>query len=152
MSERPFAFVWWDGVTLAAERTPGGRRLGIDTRCLDGEPLPGAWAHVCAVREPEGVVEFDQPEIQQVRRDALAWWVPLLGQDFICLSTLRVDSVHYAGAVTVARSPEYFDSDPFARIFPGTAIRQSVLCPAPAPAGPGIERAAGAPWPGGRFS
>jgi hypothetical protein len=99
------------------------------------------------------VIEFDDPEIQQVRRDALAWWVPLLGDDFICLSTFRVDSIHYAGAVTVARSPVRFDSDPFARIFPGTAIRQSLFCPVPAPAGPAIERTAGgAPWPGGRFS
>jgi hypothetical protein len=151
MNELPFAFVWWDGQTLAATKIPGGRRLGLDRRCLDGDPVQRAWAHVCAVSDHDAVVEFDQPEIQQLRRDALAWWLPLLGNDFICLSTFRVDSVHFAGAVTVARSAHLFEADPFARIYPGTAVEQSLLCPVLPPAGPVIERTAGAPWPGGRF-
>jgi hypothetical protein len=59
------------------------------------------------------------PEIQQVRRDALAWWIPLLGESLVCLTTLAVDTVHYGGAVTVSTDPSAFSSDPFARIFPG---------------------------------
>jgi hypothetical protein len=51
----------------------------------------------------------------------------------------------------VARRPDRFDADPFARIFPGTVARTDLFCPvAPAP-GPVVERYAGAPWPGGRF-
>jgi hypothetical protein len=148
---QPFGFVWWDGATLTREPFAGARRLGIDRRCLEGEPVPGAWANVCALPADDARVPFDEPEIQQVRRDALAWWIPLLGDDFVCLSTLRVDAVYCSGAITVARSPQQFENDPFARIFPATPVQQSLLCPVPAPAGPVIERIGGAPWPGGRF-
>ena len=46
--------------------------------------------------------------MQQARRDALAWWVALLGPDFVCLTTLALDAVRYGGAITVARSPSAF--------------------------------------------
>jgi hypothetical protein len=152
VSQTPsFDFVWWDGARLGGEPIAGGRRLGIDRRCLEGEPVPGAWANVCALPGDDARVPFDEPEVQQARRDALAWWIPLLGGDFVCLSTCRFDGVYYAGAITVARSPQQFANDPFARIFPGTRVQQSLLCPVPAPSGPVIERSAGAPWPGGRF-
>ena len=62
-----------------------------------------------------------------------------------------MDASLCAGALTVARSPAQFDSDPFARLFPGTLVRTDLFCPAPAPAGPAIERYAGAPWPAGAF-
>ena len=45
---------------------------------------------------------FDTPEVQQVRRDALAWWIPLLGESLVCLTTLALDPVNYGGAITVA--------------------------------------------------
>ncbi len=110
-----------------------------------------AFAHVCALADPAAALRFDEPEVQQVRRDALAWWIGLLGDDFICLSTFALDASRCAGAVTVARSPTCFAEDPFARLFPGTIVRTSFLGPAPAPPGPVIERYAGAPWPGGSF-
>jgi hypothetical protein len=86
-----------------------------------------------------------------VRRDALAWWIPLLGDSFVCITTLAVDSVNYGGAITVARSPALFGDDPFARIFPGTVVETDLFVPVTPPAGPVVERYSGVAWPGGRF-
>jgi len=95
---------------------------------------------------------FDFPEIQQVRRDALAWWIPLLGDALVCVTTLAVDSVNYGGAITVATDPARFEEDPFARIFPGTIVRTSLFSRVPPPVGPVAERYSGVAWPGGGFS
>jgi hypothetical protein len=135
----------------AAVFTWHGREFHIDARCLAGPPVSGAWAHICALPDPGARIAYDQPEVQQARSDALAWWIPMLADDLICLSTLALDDVHYGGAITVARSPALFDHDPFARLFAGTVIatdRFSVVAP---PAGPILERYAGAPWPAGSF-
>jgi hypothetical protein len=90
--------------------------------------------------------------VQQARRDALAWWIPLLGDELVCLSTFAVDASRCGGAVTVARSPWRFADDPFLRLFPGTVVRTDAFCAVAPPPGPPIERYAGAPWPGGDFS
>jgi hypothetical protein len=148
---KPFAFVVFDGTRLSLDPHARGRRLRIDSRCVEGEPVPGAYAHVCALRERAAALRYDEPEVQQVRRDALAWWIPMLGDDLVCLSTFALDASRCAGAITVARDPAWFADDPFARLFPGTVLRSDVFCPVPPPAGPPIERYAGAPWPGGRF-
>jgi hypothetical protein len=76
---------------------------------------------------------------------------PLLGDSLVCLTTLALDSVNYAGAITVARDPSLFGEDPFARIFPGTAIPTDLFCAVPPPSGPVVERYSGVAWPGGRF-
>jgi hypothetical protein len=112
---------------------------------------PGAFAHVCALTDPGAALPYDTPEVQRARRDALAWWIPLLGDDFVCLTTLAVDAVRCAGAITVARAPRNFSSDPFARLFPGTVVEADLFVDVPPPPGPAIERYAGAPWPGGGF-
>ncbi|MEA2478573.1 MAG: hypothetical protein QOJ07_495 [Thermoleophilaceae bacterium] len=151
MSARPFRDLFWDGAALSLEAAPGARRFGVDPRCVSGDPLPGCFAHVCALTDPGARIPFDQPEVQQARRDALAWWIPLLGDDLVCVSTLSLDSVHYGGAVTVARSAAAFGDDPFARLFPGTVVATGLFGAVPAPVGPLMERTAGAPWPGGRF-
>lgn len=65
-------------------------------------------------------VPFDQPGLQHARRDALAWWIAL--QSVVCVSTLSLESVHYAGAITVARHGDLFDNDPFARLLAATVI------------------------------
>jgi hypothetical protein len=109
-------------------------------------------AHVCALPERDAALRFDEPEVQQARRDALGWWIPLLGEDFICLSTFALDASRCAGAVTVARSPSQFANDPFARLFPGTVTDTDDFSPVPPPAGPVIERYSGVPWPGGSFA
>lgn len=148
---RPFVFIVFDGERLSANPRDPGRRLRVDSRCLDGRPVDGAWAHVCALPDREAALRFDEPEVQQVRRDALAWWVPLLGPSYVCMSTFALDASRCAGAVTVAQDPGHFSDDPFARLFPGTIVRTDLFCEVPPPAGPALERYAGAPWPGGRF-
>ena len=110
-----------------------------------------AWAHVCALADEDARLPFDTPEVQQVRRDALAWWIPLLGDSLVCMTTLALDSVHYGGAITVASDPSLFGHDPFARIFPGTVVETELFSRVDPPAGPAIERYRGAAWPGGRF-
>jgi hypothetical protein len=147
----PVARIAFDGQRLDSRPGASGRSLLLDARCLRGEPVRGAFAHVCALLDADAVVRFDDPEVQQARRDALAWWIPLLGDDLICLSALAVDGSLCAGALTVTRRPVQFDSDPFARLFPGTLVRTDLCCPAPAPPGPVVERYAGAPWPAGAF-
>jgi hypothetical protein len=114
--------------------------------------VPGVWAHVCAAPGRDACLPYDHPEVQQVRRDALAWWIPLLGDSLVCLTTLALDAVNYAGAITVARDPDLFADDPFARLFPGEIVHTDLFCAVPLPAGPAIERYAGAAWPGGSFS
>jgi len=148
--ELPFNYVRFDGRKLDPGPKGPGRRLRVDARCLAGEPVP-ALAHVCALPEADAAVRFDEPEVQQARRDALAWWIGLLGDDFVCLSTFALDASRCAGAVTVARSAYSFGDDPFARLFPGTVVETDAFSPVPPPPGPIIERYAGAPWPGGSF-
>jgi hypothetical protein len=110
--------------------------------------VSGAYAHVCARVDADAALRFDEPEIQQARRDALAWWIPLLGESLVCLSTFAVDASRCAGAVTVARDPRHFADDPFARLFPGTIVRTDLFSAVNPPTGPVIERYAGTPWPG----
>ncbi|MDQ3722620.1 MAG: hypothetical protein M3376_06025 [Actinomycetota bacterium] len=55
------------------------------------------------------------------------------------------------GAITVAREPVRWDSDPFARIFPGTVVRSDLFCTVKPPPGPVVERYARDAWPGGTF-
>jgi hypothetical protein len=141
----------WDGAELATARGAPGRRFRADPRCFAGKPVR-AWAHVCALTDEEAKLPYDEPEIQQVRRDALAWWIPLLGDSLVCVTTLAVDSVDYGGAVTVATEPLFFHDDPFARIFPGTVVETELFCPVSPPPGPVEERYSGVAWPGGRFA
>jgi len=140
----------WDGSALSRERGAPGRRFRADPRCFLGEPVR-AWAHVCALAEDDAKLPYDEPEIQAVRRDALAWWIPLLGDTLVCVTTLAVDTVNYGGAITVATDPSQFDLDPFARIFPGSVVETELFCPVAPPAGPVVERYSGAAWPAGRF-
>ena len=92
MSDLPAgaAHLAFDGTGLHAGTGPG-RRFMIDARCLQGEPVRGAFAHVCALPGDTAALAYDQPEIQQVRRDALAWWIGLLGDALLCLTTLALD-------------------------------------------------------------
>jgi hypothetical protein len=136
---------------LATALAARGRRFRADPRCFAGEPVRGAHAHVCALPDDGAKLPYDQPEVQGVRRDALAWWIPYLGDNLVCVTTLALDSVNYGGAVTVVREPVDFRLDPFARIFPGTLVRTDLFSEVAPPAGPVIERYSGAAWPGGRF-
>jgi hypothetical protein len=148
----PFGYLTFDGERLSVDPHRAGRRLRVDKRCLGGEPVRRAFAHVCALTDETAALRFDEPEVQQARRDALAWWIPMLGDDLVCLSTFALDASRCAGAVTVARTPTWFEQDPFARLFPGTTVEADFFCPVAPPPGPVIERYSGAPWPGGSFA
>jgi len=148
---RAFEFLVFDGDRLSRDTRARGRRLRVDSRCFAGEPVRGAFAHVCALPERSGALRYDEPEVQQARRDALAWWIPMLGDELVCLSTFALDASRCAGAITVARDPSRFADDPFLRLFPGTVVRTDSFTAVAPPPGPPIERYAGAPWPGGAF-
>ncbi|MGI8659690.1 MAG: hypothetical protein ACR2LH_01410 [Thermoleophilaceae bacterium] len=153
MADLPEGAAWisFDGQEL--HRGGGeGRPLMVDARCLEGESVEGAYAHVCALADDDARLPYDQPEVQQVRRDALAWWIPLLGDSLVCLTTLALDEAGYAGAITVTRDPEQLGYDPFARIFPPTLVRTDLFCSVAPPPGPVLERYAGVAWPGGTFA
>ncbi len=147
---RGAARISFDGRALHAGTGPG-RSFMVDARCLQGEPVAGAYAHVCALTDDAAALAYDQPEVQQVRRDALAWWIPLLGDALVCLTTLALDEARYGGAITVTSEPVSFDDDPFARLFPATGLRTDLFSRVAPPAGPVLERYAGVAWPGGRF-
>jgi hypothetical protein len=142
--------ITWDGTALSRRVGAVGRRFRADPRCFAGEPLR-AFAHVCVLAAEDAKLPYDDPAVQQVRRDALAWWIPLLGDSLVCLTTLAVDSVDYGGAITVATDPDLFGHDPFARVFPGTVVETELFSVVPAPPGPVEERYSGVAWPGGRF-
>jgi hypothetical protein len=137
-----------EGSTLVLD---GGLRVRPDPRCIRGETVPGAFAHVCAAGGRDEVLPFDDPSVQQVRRDALAWWIPLLADSLVCVTSLALDSVNYAGAITVALDPAMFDDDPFTRLFPGVIVETDLFCRVVPPPGPVLERYAGVAWPGGGF-
>ncbi|MBA2256726.1 MAG: hypothetical protein H0W05_05885 [Thermoleophilaceae bacterium] len=147
----PFTHIVFDGRRLTLDRRAEGRRLRADPRCFDAPTVVGAYAHVCALPDRQARLPFDTTEVQQARRDALASWIPRLGDSFVCLTTLAVDAVDCGGAITVARDPAAFASDPFARLFPGTVVETDLFTEVQPPAGPVIERYAGTPWPGGGF-
>lgn len=138
-------------MSAEAEWTWRGRRFSLDARCLAGAAVAGAWINVCASPDPAAQVRFDSTEVQQARRDALAWWFARLGDDLVCLSTLSLDASHYGGAITVARTPDAFADDPFARIFAATVERTDAFSVVAPPVGPVLERYSGAPWPAGGF-
>jgi hypothetical protein len=82
---RPFAFLVFDRAGLSTLARASGRRLQIDTCCLSGEPVRGAFAHVGTLSDSDAALRFDEHEVQQARRDVLASWIPLLGAD-LCAS------------------------------------------------------------------
>jgi hypothetical protein len=129
----------------------GGLRVIPDRRAIRGIPEPGV-AHVCAARVLDEALPFDDPAVQQARRDVLAWWISQLGSELLCVTTLALDSVHCAGAITVARRRVRFEDDPFARLFPGEIVETELFCAVAPPPGPVIERYGGAAWPGGAFA
>ena len=72
--------------------------------------------------------------------------------------TLHKLASHYAvgdlrlAALTVSRSPARFGDGLFARLFPAATVATDIFTAVAPPAGPVIERTAGAPWPGGSFA
>lgn len=146
----PGRVIVYDGASLSLDPESSGRAFLADERPFEGQQLERAWAHVCASSDPEAAIRFDEPEVQFARREALAWWIPLLGDDLVCLTTLALDGARYGGAITVVRRERRLADDPFARLFAGSLVECGGLFSEVAPPpGPVIERYGGAPWPGG---
>jgi hypothetical protein len=127
-------------------RKPLGAR-GIDARAIDpgGEP---AWISLALAPERTRVL-FDDPAVCQAMRMVLS------GSSTSVMSTLVRDPSTIGGAFTAthASTPADIVDDPFARIFPRTLLRVDAgfVGIMPAPAGPGVQRYAGAPWPWDHF-
>lgn len=136
---------------LATWRVGLGRKplgaLGIDARAVDplGEP---AWISLALAPERLRVL-FDDPAVCQAMRVVLA------GPPVDVMSTLVRDPSTIGGAFTAthASTPDGLADDPFARIFPRTvlSVDAGFVGTMPAPAGPGVQRYAGAPWPWHHF-
>ncbi len=128
---------------------PARDAVRADIRILDRR---GAGADVSLVLAPAGMrVLFDDPAVQQARREILAGPAP------DCFTTLLSDASHFEGALSAWRGAPAWTvrADPFARIFPARRLRigPGLLGVTPPLAGPTIERYGSArPWPWDRFA
>jgi len=127
---------------VGAGRKPAGA-LGIDARAIDPEGEP-AWISL-ALAQTGTRVFFDDPAVCQAMRVVLA------GRPTDVMSTLVLDPSTIGGAFTATHRSTSDDlaDDPFARIFPRTLLRvdRGFVGLMPAPAGPGVQRYSGTPWP-----
>jgi hypothetical protein len=128
---------------------PVRHALRVDARIVDAT---GEAAWISLVEAPKGVrLAFDDPAVQQARRDVLA------RPPTDAVSTLLRDDSHFEGAITVARGPDakrQLRDDPFARVLPARLLRvgPGLLGATQPPVGPTIERYGSAnPWPWDRF-
>ena len=137
-----FLATWFVGVG----RRPIGA-LGIDARAIDPDGGP-AWISLALAPEWMRVL-FDDPAVCQAMRVVLA------GSPVDVMTTLVRDPSTIGGALTAthAPTPASLADDPFARIFPRMLLRVDggFVGTMPAPAGPGVQRYAGAPWPWDQF-
>jgi hypothetical protein len=107
-----------------------------------------AWISLALAPERVRVL-FDDPAVCQAMRMVLS------GSPAGVMSTLVRDPSTIGGAFTATHAPAAEDlvDDPFARIFPRTLLRVDAgfVGIMPPPAGPGVQRYAGAPWPWDHF-
>lgn len=129
-----------------AGRKPVAGAVRADARLIDPGGLAGWFSIVLIDRDRAPL--FDDPSVSGALRAVLA------GSPPDAVSTLVVDSSHFAGAVTVRRrDPEALSWDPFARIARAAVLRAGPglfgrMRPVP---GPVIQRYGGQPWPAAGF-
>ena len=136
---------------LATWRVGAGRKpvgaLGIDARAVDAQGGP-AWISLSLAPERMRVL-FDDPAVCQAMR------MVLTSPPVDVVSTLVRDPSAIGGAFTAthAATADGLADDPFARLFPRMLLRVDAgfVGTMPAPAGPSVQRYAGAPWPWDRF-
>ncbi len=139
---------WLAAWVRASKPVRSARR--VDVRVIDpaGEE---AWCSLVWPPLDAGFLLFDDGAVAQARRDVLA------APPADVVSTLLTDDSHFAGAVTVRRSPgasAMLRDDPFARVERARIVQvgPGLFGRAPAPTGPTIERHGSAqPWPWDRF-
>lgn len=123
---------------------PVSNAMQLDASIVDPAGESG-WLSLVVV--PKAVAPlFDDPAVCGAIRRVLA------GLAADAVSTLTWDAVHFGGAVTVRRGDDAvrrLRDDPFARLYPARVLRvpAGLFGRALPPAGPGIQRYAGQPWP-----
>jgi len=123
---------------------PQARR--VDPRLLDPDGGP-AW--VSLVWPAEATMPlYDDPAVLHARRAVLSGVSPR------AVSTLVLDSTHFAGSVWVVEDDADLRDDPFRRLAAPRCLRvgPELLGHVARPPGPALERYAGAPWPWDRVS
>lgn len=130
---------------LDSERRPHPQARRVDPQLLnpDGEP-----AHLSLLwPDLDALSLFDDPAVVHARRAARRLPAPR------AVSTLTVDSRHFAGSLWIADDASLLFDDPFRPL--GCAVHLAVaagLLGRSRPlVGPAQERYAGAPWPAGAF-
>lgn len=137
------------GRVLAAwvdvERRPHPQARRIDPRVLDPDGAPAQLSLVWPDRERLPL--FDDPAVVAARRAARRLPTPR------AVSTLTVDSRHFAGSLWIFDEMLQLVDDPFRLL--GRPERLEVgaglFGRGPGLVGPAQERYAGAPWPAGSF-
>ena len=143
-----------DLVTTAGDRLLAGWRSAdapphpyarrVDPRVLDPEGTP-AWVSLLWL-DRAAMPLFDDPAVVAARRRVLAGPAPR------AVSTLVVDSTHFAGSAWLVDEPAASTDDPF-RLLGDLLVMHvgsGLLGRQPRPPGPALERYSGAPWPSDR--
>lgn len=131
---------------LDADRRPHPQARRVDPRVLDADGAPAHLSLLWPARD--ALPLFDDPAVVAARRGVRRLPAPR------AVSTLTVDSRHFAGSLWVTDDAVRLEEDPF-RILGRTlhlAVGAGLLGRAPAPVGPAQERYSGAPWPAGSFA
>jgi len=125
----------------SSDETPHPAARRVDPRLLDPDGAP-AWVSLLWP-DREVLPLFDDPAVLAARRAALIGPAPR------AVSTMVIDSTHFAGSIWVVSHPSELRDDPFHPL--GSPILLQVgaglLGSAPRSSGPALERCAGAPWP-----
>lgn len=131
---------WLDG---GSPPHPLARR--VDPQVLDPNGGP---AHLSLLwLRRDALPLFDDPAVVAARRAARRLPSPR------AVSTLTVDSQHFAGSLWVVDQTQRLADDPFRLLGRPLhlAVAAGLLGRSPALVGPAQERYAGAPWPAGAF-
>lgn len=127
------------------DRRPHPLARRLDPRVLD---LGGPPAQVSLLwPDREHLPLFDDPAVVQARRAALRLPAPR------AVSSLTVDSTHFAGSLWVGDDVAGVSMDPFRLVgaVQVLSVGAGLLGRAVTLVGPALERYGGAPWPSGSF-
>jgi hypothetical protein len=131
---------------LDADRRPHPEARRIDPRVLDPR---GAPAHLSLLwPDRDRLPLFDDPAVVEARRQARRLPAPR------AVSTLTIDSRHFAGSLWVTDDSNALADDPFRLLGPPIrlSVAGGVLGRSVPLVGPAQERYAGAPWPAGSYT
>lgn len=130
---------------LDADRRPHPHARRVDPRVLDPQGAPAYLSLLWPDRDTLPL--FDDPAVVGARRAARRLPAPR------AVSTLTVDSTHFAGSLWITDVRGRLADDPF-RVLgrpQRVEVEAGLFGRAASLVGPAQERYAGAPWPSGRF-